>query len=362
MKKAEIITYHFVPNYGAVLQVYALQRVLCQYVDNVEILDYRPKTITSTYAPINTSTIKSLISTLFSLPSYLTKRNKFRSFEKEYLNLSKNQYEVSDDIVGLDADYVFLGSDQIWNFEITDGFDPVYFGEIKGSKASRVISYAASLGKGVLSQIEMATFEESLKSIDSISVREREAANLLAHSTDKNIEVVLDPTLLLNKEEWNEIPADKNYGEYVLLYTLADYKETREMADKIAKYKGIKVVEISGKRRNIKNNYSHKVLYNAGPLEFLSLIKNAEFVVTDSFHGTAFSVNFNKQFVTIPHKTRGGRMLGLLQKLNLEHRLTDVFDETLCIEKIDFGQATTLLESERNASIKFIEKSLRGDN
>ncbi|KXX85126.1 polysaccharide pyruvyl transferase family protein [Bacillus cereus] len=362
MKKAEIITYHFVPNYGAVLQVYALQKILRQYVDNVEILDYRPKAINSTYAPINTNTIKSLISTILSLPSYLNKRSKFRLFEKEYLNLSKNRYEVSKDIVGLDADYVFLGSDQVWNFEITDGFDPVYFGRIKESKASKVISYAASLGKGTLSQGEITIFEEVLRNVDSISVREREAANLLTQCTDKNIEVVLDPTLLLSKEEWNVIPSNANYGEYVLLYTLADYKETREMAKKIAEYKGIKVIEISGKRKNIKHKYSHTVLYNAGPIEFLSLIKNAEFVVTDSFHGTAFSVNFNKQFVTIPHKTRGGRMLGLLQKLNLEHRLTEVFQETLCSEKIEFDQANALLESERNISIKFIERSLRGDN
>ena len=354
-KKARIITFHCVPNYGAVLQAYALSTVLKKYFDDVKIIDYRPLILLDEYAVINTFSAKSILYSLFSARQFKKKLNKFQSFRDKYLDLTNQLDAVSDS--NCDGEDVFLGSDQIWNANITGGLDEVYFGILKNVHFDRCISYAASVGKSTLTELEQNMMKKYLENIDCISVRENEAKELLADYTSKTIEVVLDPTLLLTKNEWEKLVVHTKKIKYVLFYSLNGYDEAEILAKKTARYFNLPLIEISGGRKSlIKKN--HEVIYTAGPIELISLIHDADFVVTDSFHGTVFSILFERSFVTFPHKTRGGRIKNILDKTNLNRRLTTCFNKTIVNEKIDWVSVNERLIAERNNSIKFIEQSL----
>ena len=141
-KKASILTFHCVPNYGAVLQTYAMQEYLKKHYDRVEVVDYRPESLLAEYRYLNFYSIYSLGATLWSLLPFWRKCRKFRAFEKKYLNLASSE-KVSTDLL-------ILGSDHIWNPQITKGLDPVYFGQLACEEKPVVVSYAASVGKAEL--------------------------------------------------------------------------------------------------------------------------------------------------------------------------------------------------------------------
>lgn len=355
-KTVKIITFHCVPNYGAVLQAYALQKKLSEYAETVNILDYEPKKLMEDYKVINTYSYKSVIMSLFSATAYLKKKKNFKRFEKKYLSLSDKSYYKAEEIVD-DADFYFLGSDQIWNPEITGGFDKVYFADFNRKKDSYAVSYAASLGKGTFSETEIHEFSKLLGKLDSISVREDEAKNIIEMKCEKKCEVVLDPTLLLKKEQWENLVKNQTRKKYVLLYSLNGYAETEILAEKVARYSNIELVELSGRRRPILKK-KHEAIYNAGPEEFLSLIYNADYVVTDSFHGTAFSIIFHRPFLTVPHKTRGGRIKSILNKLELTERSIVGFDKDVFKKNIKWDDVDKRLALERDKSIRYIEKQL----
>ena len=355
-KTVKIITFHCVPNYGAILQAYALQKKISEYVETVNILDYKPQNLIEEYKVINTYSYKSVIMSLLSATTYLKKKKNFKRFEKKYLSLSDKSYHKPEEIVD-DADFYFLGSDQIWNPEITCGFDKVYFADFDRKKESRAVSYAASLGKGTFSETEIHEFSELLSKLDGISVREDEAKNIIEMKCGKKCEVVLDPTLLLKKEQWEDLVKKQTRKKYVLLYSLNGYVETEVLAEKVARYSDIELVELSGRRKPILKK-KHEAIYYAGPEEFLSLIYNADYVVTDSFHGTVFSIIFHRPFLTVPHKTRGGRIKSILNKLELAERSIVGFDKDIFKKRINWDDVDKKLDLEREKSIKFIEQQL----
>lgn len=353
---ARIVTFHCVPNYGAVLQSYALQQKLLEYFEDVSILDYQPKKLLKEYNVINTYSYKSILLSLYSANSFLKKKKKFRDFMQKYYHLTDKKYTCPDTILDC-ANYYFLGSDQIWNPEITGGFDKTYFAGFDKKQKSRSISYAASLGKGKFSEDEIAILSELIHNIDGISVREDEARQIIEEQCNCQAEVVVDPTLLLRKEQWECLIKKQSRAGYVLLYSLNGYGETEILAEKVSRYFDLKLVEISGRRKPlVKKN--HEAIYTAGPEEFLSLIHDANFIVTDSFHGTVFSILFHRPFFTVPHKTRGGRITNLLTRLGLMERTTIVFDKDKVRTEIDWKDVDQRLIQERKKSINFIETQI----
>lgn len=357
-KKASIITFHCVPNYGAVLQTFGMVTYLRKHFDEVEVIDYRPETLCKDYKAINFYSIPSVVMSLWSLRPYLKKVRKFKTFEKKYLYLSENGGKTAEEIGEVNTDLVVLGSDQVWNAQITKGIDPVYFGRLNwAEKKPTVISYAASIGKGNLTEQERNEIIRLLKNLDAVSVRESDAQKLVENLTDKEVQVVVDPTVLAGAEAFTPLIRPVPYQNYLLFYSLNGYEETEAMAEKIARYQNLQLVELSGRRKGLFHK-NHITLHDAGPEEFVSLIAGASYVVTDSFHGTVFSLLYHRPFVTIPHKTRGGRIKTLLSLCDLEQRCTPVFSRDLLEDGIDWNDVEQKLQKARECSEQFIRRAV----
>lgn len=355
-KKTLIITFQCCPNYGAVLQAYALQEYLKTLSLDVEILDYRPESLTKQYVYINTYSIASIVMSLWSLPWYYRKKLAFKRFE-QYLNLTSKTYYSKNNIDMQHIDYCFLGSDQIWNPEITSGFDPVYFGNVSLSSNSKLIAYAASIGKASFAPEEVGIFKTLMSKIPHVAMREDEAQDLVLRTTGVKTSVVVDPTILAGTECFKKFIYKVKYSKYVFVYRLCSDSKTIELAYDVARRKGLKVIEISGLRRGLRNS-KHKVIYDAGVEDFLSLLFYADYVVTDSFHGTAFSVLFHKQFITLPHKTRGGRMKSLLSKVNLLGRISSKVSDNLLDNIVNWDDVDKRLDEIRAFSQTYIKTSI----
>ena len=352
--KASIVTFHCVPNYGAVLQAYALQKVLETMCDEVEVLDYRPKGLFLSYKNIVTNNFFSLVKSLYNLFPFLKKKYRFNKFIKHNIKLSKETFKKLEN-VNCNSDYIFLGSDQIWNPDILKKLDPVYFGMFSKKAGTIVSSYAASMGKTTLNKAEMNFFSVALRELDYISVRENEAERIIRSLSDKPISVDIDPTILAGSKAFNEFIKIKKERPYVLLYSLNGRKEPLALAYKIAKYLDLDLVELSGVRKPLYIN-NHKTIYDAGPEEFISYIHNAEYVITDSFHGCVFSILFHIPFVTMPPSERSSRIINLLRVAGIENRIIYNFDRDVILNKIVWEKVDSNINDSRMKSLNYIRK------
>ena len=258
------------------------------------------------------------------------------------------------------VDAVITGSDQVWNSNLTGGLDDVYTINFGSNKLKR-ISYAASLGKNKIEENLQKEYKDKLSRIDKISVREesaKEALNKLL--PNKEIEVVLDPTLLLTKDEWNK-KINKNNSEkekYILSYIVENNPEHTRIVDELSKNTGLKVIHFEKKK---KYNRVLRSAYIDGPIEFINLIKNAEYVVTTSFHATVFSIIFNKKFWVVPHKTTGSRVTDLLDKFEISNRAIqslEAFNKKKYDEEIDYKKVNKILEKEREKTIRWLTNAI----
>lgn len=325
--KIGILTFHCAHNYGAVLQCYALQETLKGMGHDVEVIDYRPEYL---LAPYRIFDVHRLLS---KKPMQLIKIwgreflifNRRRKRYKAFNDFISTRLNLSDRIQGNDIpskyDIYIMGSDQIWNPKITKGFDPVYFGEFlfdKGKK--KYISYAASMEVNSLNEDEKSFYKKSLANFDSISVRESQLATLLQPLTEKKVEFVLDPTLLADINIWNKIAESPNINvKYVLVYQVRVDEDVQRIAHLLAEEIGAIVVEVTACL--IPSFNCHK-LQCESPEEFLGLIKHASFVITTSFHGTAFSIIFKRPFYSIALEDgKDTRVFSLLKGINLSNRI-----------------------------------------
>lgn len=362
MGKSLIVTFHCVPNYGAALQVLALQNVLTRLSSYVSILNYQPKALTAPYKLFNTHSIKSIILSLYNIRGNWRRNQKFKRFQRRYLQIATPAFKDPDKVYVRDYDYVFLGSDQIWNPLITGGYDKIYFGDFATNNNCKRISYAASVGISSLNEEQKGKLKNYIAKVDHVSVRENNASEILSTLTSAPIDVVLDPTLLVERKEWDQFKVDKEFGRYLLLYSLSDYDETREIAKRVAQIMNLKIIEISTKNRKPFESKRNQIINTADPSEFLGLINAAEFVVTDSFHGTVFSIIYHKPFYTIPNKTKGSRMIELLNKIGLSDRLITDTEKFKCSTEIEYNKVDKILDIERSKSIEFIRKAMSIDN
>ena len=362
--KINILTFYCALNYGAVLQSYALQNILLKYSDNVSILDYCPKFLLLPYMPwfkrysiiieFNAKYIRHAFTSIiqYYCLGYKMKLDNYQRFCKKYLRLTPLVYKDNDDSI------VCLGSDQIWNPRITN-WDKTYFYSNYPKGNTKVISYAASIGNDSSTEEELDFLRENIKNVDCISVREETAQCVLSSICDKPITTVLDPTLLLKSTDtaWRRLISDNKYGRYILLYQMSDDPNTLKICRHISKLLHLKIVEVLAYPFGRKNLNFHKHITTAGPAEFVTLFAHAEYVVTSSFHGTAFSLIFNKQFMTVAHPTVGSRQRDLLARIGLSDRVVSSVDD-LPTTDIDYSIVNARLDAERKKSIDFLEKAL----
>lgn len=365
MKKVRTatITFHKAVNYGAILQTYALQQSILKLgVDN-NIIDYDCKFVSDVYKLINIKSIKLFIKSLIAFRIYYHRKNKFKSFIKKYIILTN---PVNKDILKSEEfnnkyDFFITGSDQVWNYEITNLDDAYFLNFVKDE--SKVKSYAASFGISYIPEKLRLKYKNYLKRFSSILVREKTGAKLIENLIDKKVNVVLDPVLLLNKNEWNEIAAKTKFDDikdkYILVYMETPY--IKLFAENLsAKYK-IPIFNISHfilKKKNKIGNTECEL----GPEEFISAIKNAKFIVAASFHAVVFSIIYNKDFFINnkdkSRENRASRQKDLLDLLEISDREIFNHDDDADFVPIDWNNVNKKLEIERNKSINELKKML----
>lgn len=354
MNKIGIVTFHRALNYGAVMQTYALQNFLSDMGYDTKVIDYKCPFIEKCYSPFFVSDGKyfnAIIRGILFGGMIVKKRKKFERFLKNYIDLSKT-YHDSDEMKKDRQNYSYFisGSDQVWS-PISAGFDEFYF--LPFAEDRQKLSYAASIGSTKLDADTKEELYRRIKGFSVLSVREESAKQLLLGADSKRtIEVHPDPTLLLEREEWLKI-ADKPSVEdkYVLLFNVEKPVNDIVFAKKLASKRKLKVVYIND--RTVKKDPEITYIEAPSPNEFLGLFANAEIVVTNSFHGTVFSVIFQKEFyVELENKKqRNIRIEGLLSQLMIPSR--DIAQENINFE-IDWKNTEKILYEKRNIVKKFI--------
>lgn len=361
--KIGILTFHCAHNYGAVLQCYALQEILKNLGHEVEVIDYRPEYLVAPYRVFSISRflsrnplkmLKACIRESLLLPKRIKRYVAFQSFINNNFNLS--QPIVANNIPSK-YDVYIMGSDQIWNPNITRGFDPVYFGYFDFEKGNKTyISYAASMEAEQLDSDSERYLKKALMNFDAISVREVQLKTLLQPLTEKEVVPVLDPTLLVNKNTWDKMAQEPNVDKkYVLIYQVRQNSNVVRIAQNLAESIDAEIVEITSSPKTdcfINNRQGES------PAEFLGWIKNAQCVVTTSFHGTAFSILFNRPFFCIKlDDDNDTRSLSLLKSLKLEDRFIDR-EEMPAFSLIDYSEPNIQLSYFRTESMNYLSSSL----
>ena len=293
------------------------------------------------------------------------KHRLFIDFFEKYIRHSKKHYTIEEirDATNLDYDAYIAGSDQIWNYMHTDNLD-VYFLEFAKKFRAKRISYAASISVSYIPDSRQEVYKKLLSNIQYLSVRELQGEKIIEELTGRKAEVVLDPTLLINSNEWkgNVARLPKIKEKYVLIYTLSGSSYIKRLSQYVANRLNCKIVDM---RIDFQKNKDGNVItcYDLGPREWVGLISEAQYVITDSFHGTAFSINFNKPFTTLvnPVSNMNSRVLSILEITRLTDRIIyDDGKDTLPKDlTINFKPVNQVIEQWRQKSIDFINKSLQ---
>lgn len=331
--KIGILTYHRAHNYGAMLQAYALLTFLREQGHSVEFIDYWPLSHQQQYVLIKPihgtgciNKIINFISDCLTIIRRYIRMQKFNQFASNFLEL-KSQIKYTSPHSQIESglyDYIIVGSDQVWRTQEYEGkyvgFDPMFFCQ-NVPKTTRCITYAASMGIISLNDQDRLLFQQYLKAFDTILVRENSLKELI-NSLNYDADVVLDPTLLLTREQWSKLLPQSRYHQqqYVLYYELIQSKEAMAFAAEKAKSMNCDLLIMNAQVHTLprKNHIS-----NASPIDFLHAIRDAKFVVATSFHGTAFATIFEKQFITVGLSKNADRVQTLLQHMNLsEHYQT----------------------------------------
>ncbi len=368
-----ILTFHWADDYGAMLQAYALKTCLEGLAkESVEVIPYAPVKLTGRYWMIPIVGIErgrkiiyfpgvfGIVRNVSHLRAYLRRRKNMRGFRRLYLT-REAKIRKADRLSLKKYSCVFVGSDQVWNPEITIGLDDAYMGNIKDRESCRLAAYAASFGKASLPVKYHAAFEKAVnENFFGVSMREKNAAPFVEKFYHGKVTDVLDPTLLLNPREWRRIakqPEQKNYILFICTeYNRRMVKYLQELSAELKK----KVVQVSmpwpGQRKDWIN-----LQIEGGPSEFIGFFQNADFIVTNSFHGTVFSVLMEKQFLVFGHSNRNARIENLMEKLDLKPRLVEsgrMPEKEEILQEIDWGHVRELVEQERGASIEYIKSML----
>lgn len=352
MKKIGIITIHSDLNYGAFLQAFALTTFLNNNSYYTRIIDYRK----IPNSPRIYKFPKNIIYKIYNLP----RLSRYRRFIAPLL--SNERYNSLEELQSFNEEFDILisGSDQIWN-PVCGGLNrinPAYFLAFASKDKYKKISYGSSVGSYIYDENEKKQVRKWLNEYSHISTRESSGAIQLESIINKPVKVVLDPTLLLNKDGWLQYASSvKIKSNYVLVYYIDELDEVVSYARIIADKLGLKVALITNmakRHSKVDINIPH-----CGPAQFLWLFANATYIVTNSFHGTAFAVNFNKDFVSIIKRNSPQRAQTLLKNVGLYERLLTNIDELDNIPlNVDFKEANIKLDILRNDSISYLLNSI----
>lgn len=355
--KLSCLTFHDSMNYGSVLQSYALQTILENMGHEYEIIHYSTKEKRNHDSLLGRNKGLSFPMYLYKVSNYpqnLVKYLMFQNFRQKYLHLTPRFHTMEELARYADTrDGILVGSDQVWNSVIIR-CDPAYF--LKFVKPEKRMAYAASIGLSSIPPEELTFYQEMLQDFDRIGVREETAARLIGEVSGKSAQVVLDPTLLLTQQDWKKLclPAPKK--PYIFAYILEHNVPAQKLLHQLQKQTGLPVRYVTrGYVSALRDGATHL----PSPQQWVTELMNAQYVVTSSFHGTAFCVNFNKTFFTCVKNTlTQSRQKDFLRMLGLESRFNPTWAEELSLDAPDFTHANAILQEKRIQARTFLETSL----
>lgn len=367
--KVSVITRHAITNYGSLLQAFATQEAIKSLGHECEIVDYvrtdestlrLEGTLLKGKPSWNGSAAKRLAYLLARQPESIAGALGFAHERRKLLRLSRGYSSVK----GLEAnpptaDVYMTGSDQVWGPTASGEYDLAYFLSFAPDTA-RKVSYAASFGKKVLEGDTEATLKSLLGRYTSISVREDSAVSQL-DAWGIAAQQVLDPTLLLSDDAWRTFAGGQGKKvPYVLVYQIHSDHRVGQFAQRAAKRLGLPLMRVSPYLHQISRE--GRLNYLPGIKKFISLIDNAELLVTDSFHGTAFAINLSTPFVEVlPGNGTASRNVSILRLTGLEDRvLQNEENLSLVSEPIDFSHVDSILCHERKRSLEMLRSLIEG--
>ena len=365
-----LITFHFAHHYGAQLQALATMKAIQGLGHECQIIDYRlPHTTRTNQIFKKSRSVRDMASDAHTALHYAAFQRRFQRFEAfvaQEMDLSPQRYTSFEQLREQPPAYdVYVsGSDQIWNPYIFQDkqFDPAFL--LDFVKEGRRIAYAPSLGVPQLPEDKEAQLKRFLEPFSALSVREKRGQVLVREAAGREAKVVLDPTLLLNGDDWGKLAAaPQHQGPYILCYFVSDPGEAAPYALALSRRTGWPIVQLAGARRKIDG--AKEIVFDAGPREFLGLFQHAAAVVTNSFHGAAFSLQFKKDFFTSmsPKERREptfSRIYSLLSRLGCADRIIGL-DSTAPIDaKMDYDQVYERLEAERADCLAYLKAAVEG--
>lgn len=357
--KIGILTYHRTHNYGGCLQAVATRIVLEQMGHRISYVDYWPEYHSYHYAPFS---LKKLLCTnglrgkLRLLKNEIKYGGFYRKRKQNFESFIKAEIAPFCKPVSENYDAVVYGSDQIWRKQpILNDYNSLYFAD-HSIKADRYVAFSASMGNLPSSESDIKNIASFLKNFDSIAVRENGLKCLCEKLTDKNISLTVDPTLLVPASLWDRVLSvkSKSDSKYILVYALHDTFDLNLIRD-FAKKKGCTLKVLYG---NANQTETDNIITTAGPIEFLFLIRNAEFVFSSSFHGLAFSLLYEKQFY-VSFKDNADRAKSLLANVGQSSRFLQPYSKLPeNIEIIDYKDVNKKLQILREESLQYLKDAL----
>lgn len=354
MKKVGILTFQQTVNYGAVLQMYALQKVVSALGYDVEIINYDSIQISEGYKPFHYKNVwepKAFLSELLNCFNRIKRNQKFTTFIQKNMKMSPLVSKDKLMEIGDYYDYYIVGSDQVWNPGIT-GNDSTYFFDFV-SHNEKKLSYAASFGVSQWPQNSPILLNQVLRHFHHISVREKTGMEIIhkAMPTRDDITVDVDPVFLLKRKEWQRLVSPAKNAPYIFVYTVGNPQNVYQYASKLASEKKVNIINLRyAKSFRRRAEQIGQVIYDASPEEFVSLIGNAAYVVTNSFHATAFSLIFNREvFVEMPAGL-SSRIQDLFSLVGLSHRTIDEKIEPINWQDVNENLEIARAQSMRNLS------------
>lgn len=341
--KIGIITLHSIYNPGSALQAYALNKFLkINNIDN-EIIDYRPA-----YSTIGKNKIKGIITRIIYSRNIKTLKKRYESFINDNMIVTRKQFHTYKELQTNPPvfDIYMTGSDQLWNEDYDCGRDSAYY--LKFVNDIKKVAYSTSIGKSMISPIELAHLKEKIKDFSNIAVREENTSLILSKVLGKDVKWVCDPVFLLEANAYSNFIGLNKYGNYAVVYLSARSKLLDDVVDKLKKDYKLKIIQAGG---NMKRCNADILISDIGPKEFLTLINHSKLVVCSSFHAIAYSHILHKNFIALLPKPNGERISSLLNLSGLSWKMiNDISRIEECIKEPDYEDVDKRL-------IPFIQKS-----
>lgn len=361
----DIITNHTPLNYGANLQAYALQTYLEKQGCKAEVIDYAPDYYTEHLSLLYVSAprfrknyVFRWAYLLFKFPSRWKRIRNFSSFQKHYLHLTSRRYKSFEELLGYppEADAYIVGSDQVWNTRGTRGYNPAFYLEFVKDCTKRA-SYAASMSidEPVTERVKRDVFP-MINKLQYVSVRESMTIDVIQPFIHKKVHHVLDPVFLLSADDWKRFVGitDGTEENYILIYPMGEGKNVVESAKALAKHTGLPIYCISASIKKIPGVTKR---FDCSVVKFVELFAKARYVVTNSFHGTSFSIIFRKTFWTCEVGNNNHRLLSLLQGFDLENRYISSEDKIdVTAQNVDYALSEQHINESISRSKEYLAK------